>query len=57
MEASATLKMVEDSFYNRLFIVDVIISKDDSTIRAFIEHTSIGVRGEVLKTSKVKLDE
>ena len=49
MEASAILKMVEDALYNRLFIIDVIVSDDDSTMRAVLKHLSIGVRGQVLK--------
>ena len=32
MEASAILKMVEYAFYNRFFIIDVIVSDDDSTM-------------------------
>ena len=57
MEASTILKMVEDAFYNRFFIVDVIVSDNDRTLRAVLKHTLIGVRGQVLKTSKGKLDE
>ena len=57
MEASAILKMVEDAFYNRFFIVDVIVSDNDSTMRVVLKHPFIGVRGQVLKTSKVKIDE
>ena len=57
MEDSAILKMVEDAFYNRFFIIDVIVSDDNSTIRAVLNHILIGVRGKVLKTSKGKLDE
>ena len=57
MEASAILKMVEDAFYNRFFIVDVIVSDDDRKMRAVLKHPLIGVRGQVLKTSKGKLDE
>ena len=57
MEASYILKMVEDAFYNRLFIIDGIVSDDDSTMRAVLKHPSIGVRGQVMKLSKVKLDE
>ena len=57
MEASAILKMVKDAFYNRLFIVDVIVSDNDSTMRAVIKNPLIVVRGQVLNKSKVKLDE
>ena len=48
--------MVEDDYYNRFFIIDVIVSDSDSTMRAVLKHPSIGVRGQVLKTSKGKLD-
>ena len=57
MEASAILKMVKDAFRNRFFIVDVIVSDKDSTMRAFLKHPLIYVWSQVLKTSKVKLDE
>ena len=57
MEASTILKMVEDAFYNIFFIVDVIVSDDDSTMLAVLKHPSIGVWGQFLKTSKEKLDE
>ena len=32
MEAAAILKMVEDACYNCFFIIDVIVSDDDSTM-------------------------
>ena len=48
--------MVEDAYYNRFFIIDVIVSDDDSTMRSVLKHPSIGIRGQVLKTSKGKLD-
>ena len=57
MEDSAILNMVEEAFYNRFLIVDVIVSDDDSTMRSVLKNPSIGVRGQVLKTSKGKLDE
>ena len=57
MEASAILKMVEDAFYNIFFIMDVIVSDDDSTIRDVLKHPSKGARGQVLKSSKGKIDE
>ena len=57
MEASEILKMVEDAFYNRFFIIDVIVSDDDSTMRAVLKHPSKGARGQVLKSSKGKLHE
>ena len=57
MEASAILKMVEDAFYNRFFIIDVFVSDDDSTMRAVLNHPLIGVWGQVLRTHKGKLDE
>ena len=57
MEASDILNMVEDAFYNRFFIIEFIVSDNDSTMQAMLKHPLIGVRGKVLKTSKVKLDE
>ena len=54
MEASAILKMVEDAFYNRFFIIDVIVSDDDSTMQAVLKHPSKGARVQVLKSSKGK---
>ena len=56
MEDSAILKMVEDAYYNRLLIIDIIVSDDDSTMWAVLKHPIIGVWGQVLKTSKGKLD-
>ena len=55
MEASAILKMVEDAFYNRLFTIDVIVSNNDSMMRAVLKHPSKCARGQVLKSSKGKL--
>ena len=57
MEASAILKMVEDAFYNRLFIIDVIVRDDDSTMRAVLKHPYELSRSQILKSSKIKLDE
>ena len=57
MEPSALLKMVEDAFYNNFCIIDVIVSDNDSTMQYVLNHTSIGVRGQVLKISQRKLDE
>ena len=57
MEASAVLKMVEDALYDQFFIVDVLVSDNDSTMQAVLKHPLIGVRGQVLKSSKGKLDE
>ena len=57
MEASAIMNMVEDAFYNCFFILDVTASDNDSTMRAVIKHPSKGARGQVLKSSKGKLDE
>ena len=57
MEDSAILKMVEDTLYNHLFIIDVIVSDDDSTMQAVLKHPYIGARGLVLNSSKGKIDE
>ena len=56
MEASAILKMVEDAFYNCFFIIDVIVSDDDSKMQAVLKHPSKVARGQVFKSSKGKLD-
>ena len=56
MEASAILKMVEDAFYNRFFIIDVIVSDDYRTMRAVLKHPSKGARGQFLNSPKGKLD-
>ena len=55
MEASAILKMVEDAFYNFFFIIDVIVSNDDSTMQDVLNHPSKCARGQVIKSSKVRL--
>ena len=55
MEASTILNMVEDAFYNRFFIIDVIVSDDDSTMQDVLKHPSKGARCQVLKSSKGKL--
>ena len=57
MEASAILNMVEDAFYNHFFIIYDVVSDDDSTMLTVLKHPSIGARGQVLKSSKGKLDE
>ena len=55
MEASTILKMVEDTFYNCFYIIDVIVSNNNSTIQAVLKHPSKGDQGKVMKSSKVKL--
>ena len=49
--------MVEDAFYNLFFGVDVIVGNNDRTMQDVLKHSLIGDRGQVLKTSKGKLDE
>ena len=39
------------------FIIDVISSDDDSTMRDVIKHPQKGTSGQVLKPSKGKLEE
>ena len=57
MEASYILKMLESAFYDHFFIIDFIVRNYDSTMQAVPKHPSIGVRGQVMKSSKGKLDE
>ena len=56
METFAILKMVKDAFYNRFFIIYVIVRNDDSTMCVVLKHPSKGARGQVIKSSKGKLD-
>ena len=48
MDSSAILKLVYDAFCNRFFIIDFIVRNNDSTMRAVLNHTSKGSRGQVL---------
>ena len=57
MEVSAILKVVEDALYNCLFIIDVIVSDNGSTMRAVLKHPSKGDRVQVINSSKVNLHE
>ena len=57
MEASAILKMVEDALYNKFIIIDVIVRFNDRKIKFVIKHPSKCAQGQVLKSSKGKLDE
>ena len=56
MEAGAILKMVEDAFRHHCFIIYSIVRDDDSTMQDVLKHPSIGVRGQLMKSSKGKLD-
>ena len=49
--------MVEDAFYNRFFIIDVIVSDDDRTMQAVIKHPSIGVFRSISEVIQRKIDE
>ena len=57
MEAPATLMIVEDAFYNRFFIIDVIIRNDDRKMRVVLKNPPKGAQGKVMKSSKGKRDE
>ena len=48
--------LLEDELYIRLFIIYVIVSNDDNTIRAVFKHPSKGAQGQVLNSSKGKLE-
>ena len=41
MEASAIMKIVEDTFCHCCFIIDVIVGDNYSTMRDFLKHPSI----------------
>ena len=51
------MKMVEDAYYNQFFIVDVIVSDNDSTMQSMLKNPLIGFRVQVLNSCKVKIDE
>ena len=57
MDASSILKMVEDALYNCFETIDVIVRNDESTLRSVLKHPYKGAQGQVLKSSKVKIDE
>ena len=57
MGAGAILKMVEYAFCHHCFIMDEIVSYDDSTMQAVLKHQSIGAHGEVMRSPKGKIDE
>ena len=57
MEGSVILNVAEDALYNQFFIIDVIVSNNDSTMRAVLKHLYKGAQGQVLKASKVNLYE
>ena len=54
MEDSAILEMIKYAFRNRCFIIDAIVSYDDSKIQDVIKHPSIGAQSQVMKSSKGK---
>ena len=49
------MKMVENALYNRFFIIDVIVSEYDNTMRSVLKHPSKGDRVQFIKSSKGKL--
>ena len=57
MEASAILNIVEDALYDRFLIIGVIVSNNDGTMWDVLNHPSKGSLGQVLNSSKGKLDE
>ena len=57
MEADASLKMVKDYFRQHYFIIDSIISDNYSKMRAVLKHTPRDFHGQVLNSSKLKLDD
>ena len=57
MEATSITKMVKDAFYNIFFIIDVIVRNYNRIMLAVIKNSSKGDQGQVLNSSKGKLDE
>ena len=56
MKAAEILKMVEDAFRDHCFIIDVIVSDNDRTMRSMLKHTLIGSQVRVLESFKGNLD-
>ena len=50
------MNMEEDAYRDCCFIIDVIVSNDDSTIQTVLNRPWIGDQGQVMKSSKGKLD-
>ena len=48
--------MIEDAFRHHCFIICVVLGDNNSTTRAVIKHPSKGAQGQVLKSSKGKVD-
>ena len=42
MEAAKILKVVKSTFHDFCFIIDVIVSNNDGTMRAMLQQSSIG---------------
>ena len=57
MEADTIVNMLAEAFRHLYFIIDVIVSNYDSTIQAVLDNPTICDRGQVLESSKEKLDE
>ena len=51
------LNMLENAFHNLCFIIDVIVSDNDSTMIYVINNPSRGALRKVLNLSKGKLDD
>ena len=51
------MKMVEDTFRNHCFIIDVILSGNDSTMRDVLKYPSKDIQCKAIKSPKQKLDE
>ena len=56
MESGAIMKMVEYVFCHSYYIIDVIVRDNDSTMQDAIKNISIGSQGQVMRSSKGKLD-
>ena len=50
------MKMVEDTLYNRFFIVHVMVNGNDRKIISVINNPSKGAQGQFLKSPKGKFD-
>ena len=57
MKADVVLKILEDTLLHLYFIIYVIVSEYEIKIQDVIKHLLMGARGQLLKSSKGKLDD
>ena len=56
MKAGEILRIVEDEFHRHYFIIDAIVSDNESIMKYMRKQPEIGAWGQVMIPSKVKID-